>query len=103
MKFTIGFLIFFQNITVSFQNKTVLNLIKVLNNYGICNGISVLAAAVKFIEHSVPKVIIYHCQRLSTNHYFNLSFTDIRLVLVFCQLVRSVSTVTKMKERKLKL
>ena len=44
----------------SFQNIIVSNLMKVLNSYGICNGISVPVAAISFIEHSVPKSFTFY-------------------------------------------
>ena len=43
----------------SFQNITISNLIKVLTSYDVCNGISDVAAAVSFIEHSVPKIFTF--------------------------------------------
>ena len=66
----------------SFQIVTVSNLIKVLNNYGTCNRISVPADDVSFTEHFVQKFLLYR-QAIKSG---DLNFTGLHPALLFLSL-----------------
>lgn len=66
----------------SFQIVTFSNLIKVLNNYGTCNRISVPADDVSFAEHFVQKFLLYR-QAIKSG---DLNFTGLHPALLFLSL-----------------
>ena len=64
----------YTNYSHSFNNITVSNLVKVLSNYNICSGINDPAAAVSFIEHSVPKFFSLSSADASTSPLYQSKF-----------------------------
>ena len=50
----------------------------------------------------LQRLFLYHSQRMSTHHYFSLSFTDICLVLFFCQLATVVPNCHKARKKEVK-
>ena len=84
---------------------TISNLIKVLTSYDVCNGISDVAAAVSFIEHSVPKIFTFSSPEsissplFQSKVYRHPSCTMFLAVMV----IPNVPIVTKQKPKKLKV